>query len=93
MEHEFQIELKEMEGAVLRVLGMIERRGFRLQSCFVEKPEFDRQQMRATVSSARPISVLQRQLERIHDVVSVQLRGPADKVGVQALEQTQTRCN
>lgn len=93
MEYELQIELKEMEGAVLRVLGMIERRGFRLQTCFVEKPEFDRQQMRATVSSARSINVLQRQLERIHDVVSVRLQGPADRVGVQALGQTEKRCS
>ncbi len=80
MEHELQIELRDKEGAVLRAIGMVERRGFRMQTCHVEKPSGDSQQMRMTVRSARSIGVLQRQLERLHDVISVQRRTPAAPV-------------
>lgn len=91
MEHELQIELRDREGAVLRAFGMIERRGFRVQTCHVEKAENDRQQMLITVTSTRSVSVLQRQLERLHDVISVQLRNPAARII--PVQRTAKRCS
>ena len=69
MKHTLQIQLRSSEGAVLRTLGMIERRGFRLESCTVGEAGGDGREMRICVSSDRSVDLLQRQLERLHDVL------------------------
>jgi acetolactate synthase II small subunit len=73
MKHRMQVELKASEGAMLRAFGLVERRGFRVQSCTLHAARDGRHVLDLTVESARPVQVLKRQLERLHDVLAVQL--------------------
>jgi acetolactate synthase regulatory subunit len=79
MKHTLQIQIHAREGAVLRTLGLAERRGFRLEHLHVAEAQGDGQAMRLTVSSDRSITLLKRQLERLHDVIWVEIEtdGPA----------------
>ena len=76
MNHTLSIELSGAEGAVIRALGLIERRGFSLDKCSVGEIENNRRAMEVSVSSTRPGDLLKRQLERLHDVFDVQLKQP-----------------
>jgi acetolactate synthase regulatory subunit len=75
--HTLQIQLRCNEGAVLRALGLMERRGYRLESCTVSEAQGDGQAMRVCVASERPGDLLKRQLERLHDVLWVEIGQPA----------------
>ena len=77
MRHHLHIQLRSCEGAVLRAIGLMERRGFRLESCIVNEAQGDGQAMQVVVSSDRPCALLQRQLERLHDVLWVDIKQPA----------------
>ncbi len=79
MNHTLNITLSGCAGAVLRTLGLIERRGFSLDRCTVGEIENSRRAMEVSVSSTRPGELLKRQLERLHDVYHVELR-PAEVV-------------
>jgi acetolactate synthase regulatory subunit len=74
MNHILTIELRGSEGAVIRALGLIERRGFSLDKCLVGEIENNRRSMEVSVSSTRPGDLLKRQLERLHDVINVELK-------------------
>jgi acetolactate synthase II small subunit len=74
MEHSLNIQLSATEGAVLRALGLIERRGFSLGKCVISEAGEGGRSMEVTVSSTRPGDLLKRQLERLHDVQSVELK-------------------
>jgi len=76
MNHTLTIQLSAAEGAVIRALGLIERRGFSLNKCTVGEIENNRRAMEVCVSSARPGDLLKRQLERLHDVVQVEIQPP-----------------
>ena len=78
MRHQLHIQLRSCEGAVLRAIGLMERRGFRLESCTVNEAQGDGQAMQVLVSSDRPCALLQRQLERLHDVLWVEIKQPAN---------------
>lgn len=72
MNHMIRLSLRRSEGAVLRTLGLTERRGFQLLACHLLESQDERQRLDLTVrSETRPVSVLRRQLERLHDVVEV----------------------
>jgi acetolactate synthase regulatory subunit len=73
MKHSLQIQIYAREGAVLRTLGLVERRGFRLESLSVAEAQGDGHAMRLTVRSDRSIALLKRQLERLHDVMWVEI--------------------
>jgi len=77
MKHILHIQLRSSEGAVLRALGLMERRGFRLDACTVGEAGGDGRAMEVSVISDRPAELLKRQLERLHDVLWVELRQPA----------------
>ncbi|MFC1777833.1 ACT domain-containing protein [Pseudomonadota bacterium] len=77
MEHSLNIQLSASEGAVLRALGLIERRGFSLGKCAISEAGEGGRSMEVTVSSSRPGDLLKRQLERLHDVKSVELKPAA----------------
>jgi len=85
--HTLQIQLRSREGAVLRALGLMERRGYRLESCTVSEAQGDGQAMHVRVASDRPGDLLKRQLERLHDVLWVEVGQPeahwSDATGVQ----------
>ena len=74
MNHTLIIQLSGAEGAVIRALGLIERRGFSLEKCSVGEIENNRRPMEVSVSSTRPGDLLKRQLERLHDVFHVELK-------------------
>jgi acetolactate synthase II small subunit len=76
MKHCLQIQLRSKEGAALRALGLIERRGFRLLSMNMSEAADDGCALAVNVSSERPVELLQRQLERLHDVLWVELKQP-----------------
>ena len=73
MNHTLRIQLSSCEGAVIRALGLMERRGYSLARCFVDEAEGDGRFMEVTVTSTRPGDLLKRQLERLHDVYHVEL--------------------
>lgn len=84
MEHSLRIQLRHCPGAVLRAIGLMERRGFRLETCELAEARNDRQAMHVRVSSERAPELLKRQLERLHDVLQVELKSPAAKDAGQA---------
>jgi len=73
MNHTLNIQLSGSEGAVIRTLGLIERRGFSIGQCTVGEIENSTRSMQVNVTSSRPGDLLKRQLERLHDVISVEL--------------------
>ena len=73
MNHTLRIQLSSTEGAVIRALGLIERRGYSLKKCSVSESDGTGRNMDVTVTSTRPGDLLKRQLERLHDVYHVEL--------------------
>jgi len=74
MNNTLTIKLSGSEGAVIRALGLIERRGFSLVKCTVGEADSSGRVMEVSVSSTRPGELLKRQLERLHDVFHVDLK-------------------
>ena len=74
MNHTLTIQLSGSEGAVIRTLGLIERRGFSLGKCSVGEVDISGRTMEVQVSSTRPGDLLKRQLERLHDVFHVEVQ-------------------
>lgn len=79
MNHTLHIQLSSCEGAVIRALGLIERRGFSLDKCSVGQVDGNSRVMEVNVTSSRPGDLLKRQLERLHDVFHVELKPVAAK--------------
>ena len=77
MNYTLHIQLSGCEGAVVRALGLIERRGFSLNRCSVSEVDGNRRTMEVNVTSSRPGDLLKRQLERLHDVFHVELKPAA----------------
>ena len=80
MKHLMKIELSTTEGALVRVLGMVERRAFAVLSCRMYEQDGDPRLLELSVESDRPVTVLMRQLERLHDVQQVQLPAVASQL-------------
>jgi acetolactate synthase regulatory subunit len=68
MNHELTIEMDAIEGAMIRVLGTIERRGFELLAVSSER-QGNAMQLKVEVDGGeRSIEVLARQLQRVIDI-------------------------
>ena len=74
MEYTLHVHMSDCEGTVIRALGLVERRGFVLKKCNIGEPTGGSREMDVTVTSSRPGDLLKRQLERLHDVFSVELK-------------------
>ena len=74
MDYTLHIQLSSCEGAVLRALGLMERRGYTLKTCSVAESDGSGRDMDVTVTSTRSGDLLKRQLERLHDVFYVELK-------------------
>jgi len=74
MDYRLNIQLRDRHGATIRTLGMMERRGYRLKTCALGEPDGESREMEVTVMSTRPGDLLKRQLERLHDVLEVELK-------------------
>ncbi len=73
MNYKLRIQLSSVEGAVVRALGLMERRGYSLNKCSVGEADGSGRNMEVSVTSSRSGDLLKRQLERLHDVYHVEL--------------------
>ena len=73
MRHFLNIRMDDAEGAVLRAIGLMERRGFQLVSCTAHEAQGGQQKMEVCLESTRPTDLIKRQLERLHDVQQVEI--------------------
>jgi|GEM_PF-117191 len=72
MNHLFRVYIRPCEGALIRALGLAERRGFQLLGCHLTDHGEGRQRLDLTVTALdRSANTLRRQLERLHDVLEV----------------------
>ena len=72
--HRLSIDFRGEEGAFLRILGLMERRGYHLQSCNLKREPDDHCRVEVVVQSDRAGDLLKRQLERLHNVQAVHLK-------------------
>lgn len=74
MRYRLDLTLRHAEGALVRVLGAAERRGFRpLSVDGAAEPESDRWRLRMTVEGERSDAMLQQQLAKLHDCIAVEV--------------------
>ena len=74
MRYRLDLTLRHAEGALARVLGATERRGFRPLSVDGEtQADGDRWHLRMTVEGERADHALQQQLAKLHDCLAVQV--------------------
>ena len=74
MHYRLDLVLKPAEGALIRVIGMTERRGFAPISMNGGMDASDgRMRLQLVVSGGRPAETLRRQLEKVYDCESVQI--------------------
>ncbi len=71
MRQRLLITLRDTDGALQRLLGTAERRGFRICAVHAELVESAQSQVAITVESARDVALLARQLLRLHEVCDV----------------------
>jgi len=72
MKHILSIRLSQCEGAAMRALDLMERRGFSLLTCRLTEGDHNGRKMEVTVLSFKPGDLLKRQLERLCDVIFVE---------------------
>ena len=74
MRYQLDLTLRQAEGALVRVLGAAERRGFRPVSVDGEaQSDGDRWHLRMTVEGDRSGDGLQQQLAKLHDCIAVEV--------------------
>ena len=75
MRYQLDLTLRRAEGALARVLGTTERRGFQPLSVDGEtQADGDRWHLRMTVEGAREPEGLQQQLAKLYDCLAVDVR-------------------
>jgi acetolactate synthase II small subunit len=73
MNHTLRMNIQKVEGAIIRLLGLIERRGFSVTAMHAHTDDTN-QQVEITVhlhSAGRSVDILARQIEKLYDVRSV----------------------
>ena len=74
MRYQLELTLRHAEGALARVLGTAERRGFRPLSVDGEaRADGDRWHLRMTVEGERSDEALQSQLAKLYDCLAVEV--------------------
>ena len=74
MRYRLDLVLKPVEGALVRVLGMTERRGFAPQAISGGSDTVDgRWRLQLVVDGGRPAETLKRQLQKVYDCESVEI--------------------
>ena len=83
MQYRLDLVLIPAEGALLRVIGMAERRGFapRVIAGAPDAADAGRWHLQLVVDSTRPPETLCRQIEKIYDCVSVRISALEPAVG------------
>lgn len=73
MNHHLRLEMNDVEGALMRTVGVAQRRGFAIASAHFERIDSGKARLDLAVESAnRAIDVLMRQLMRLHEVIHVE---------------------
>ena len=71
--YQLDLTLRHAEGALARVLGTVERRGFRPVGVDGEtQADGDRWHLRLAVEGERPAELLTTQLAKLHDCLAVE---------------------
>ena len=84
MQYRLDLVLKPAEGALTRVIGMVERRGFAPRAINGALRDADgRWRLQLLVDGQRPAETLRRQLEKVYDCESVAVSA-AEPVSVEA---------
>ena len=78
MQFRLDLQLTAAEGALIRVLGMIERRGFTASSIQAERTADGQWQVGMVVDGQRSGQTLAHQLGKIHDCTRVSVVAAAD---------------
>ncbi|MDR1076168.1 MAG: acetolactate synthase [Xanthomonadaceae bacterium] len=74
MRYQLDMTVKAAEGAVIRMAGMVERRGFTLRGIQGEvQPDSGIWQLRLVVESPRAPEALKHQLEKLYDCLSIRI--------------------
>jgi acetolactate synthase regulatory subunit len=73
MKQNIECEIAQTEGSLIRVLGVVERRGYTLHALRVRPVGPDAFQLSFCIESSRDAAILIRQLERLFDVRDVYL--------------------
>lgn len=74
MRYRLDLVLKPVEGALVRVIGMTERRGFAPQAISGGAHGSDgRWRLQLVVDGGRPAETLKRQLQKVYDCESVEV--------------------
>lgn len=73
MKRNIECEIAQTEGSLIRVLGVIERRGYTLHALRVRPVGPDAFQLSFCIESTRDAAILIKQLERLFDVRDVYL--------------------
>ena len=74
MRYQLDLTLRQAEGALARVLGAAERRGFRPLAVDGEaQPDGNRWHLRLTVEGDRPDETLQSQIAKLYDCLAVEV--------------------
>jgi acetolactate synthase regulatory subunit len=71
MKQNLECEIDQTEGSLIRMLGVIERRGYKLDNLNVQPLSKSIYNVQFCVHSERDINILMKQLERLVDVRSV----------------------
>lgn len=79
MSRRLEITMAANEGALIRVLGTVERRGYSLDSLHVERTA-DHMLVNMRIESDRDADILCRQLDRLVDVQTVNLEAQLDAI-------------
>ena len=74
MIHRLEVTLQDAEGALLRMLGTAERRGFRVRAMHAEVGADALFRVELTLEGTRDTEVLSRQLTRLHEVRTATIR-------------------
>ncbi|MDR2872013.1 MAG: acetolactate synthase [Xanthomonadaceae bacterium] len=85
MRYQLDLVLRPVEGALVRIIGMVERRGFGARAITGDIQSVDgRWHLKLVVEGQRPIEALHRQLEKIYDCLSVRI------IPIEAVSETAT---
>ena len=71
--HALKLTLLPRDGALVRVLGLVERRGFVPVSMGMKTSESGQCEVSLQVKSARSVDLLRRQLDRLMEVLQVEV--------------------
>lgn len=80
MQYRLDLVLKPAEGALVRVIGMVERRGFAPRAIHAQPDPADggRWHVQMMVDGSRPPETLRLQLEKIYDCEAVNVQAVAE---------------